>query len=100
VIELKEFQVKGDNIRFFYKNRFLVLPLSEVTFVNDVPHVHDENIESAYDCTPALPERVLGAAWRAGIVFANEVTPDWAVGIARSCKTVSGSEIIKAFLDA
>jgi hypothetical protein len=100
MIELKQFQIKGDNIRFFYKGRFLVLPLSEATLVNGVPNVRSEDIESAYDCTPALPERVLGAAWKAGIVFANEVTPDWAMGIARSSKIVSGSEIIKAFTNA
>jgi len=100
MIVMPEHQVKGGNARFFYKGRFLVLPLSEVTFVDGVPHVHEESIESAYDCTPNLPERILGAAWRARIVFANEVTPEWAVDIARSSKQLSGTEIIKAFLDA
>lgn len=100
MIAMPEYEIKGHNIRFFWRGRFLVLPISEVTFVDGVPHVHAESIESAYDCTPELPGRILGAAWRAHIVFASEVTPGWAVGIARSSRLLSGTEIIKAFRDA
>lgn len=100
MIAMPEHQTKGANIRFFYQGRFLILPLSEVTFVDGVPYVHAESIESAYDCTPALPERILSAAWRAHMVFANEVEPEWAVGIARSSKLMSGTDIIKAFQNA
>lgn len=97
VLRVKRFKVRGKNVLLFTDGMFLLLPLQEVKVSEDGVDVDLEVLEEALDVTPDLPDRILHAAWRANIIFGNEVTAEWAVGIARSARNISATEILHAY---
>ena len=97
VLRVKKFKVRGENVLLFTDGMFLLLPVREVEVLEDGIEVEPKVLEEALDVTPDLPDRILHAAWKAGIIFSNEITAEWAVGIARSAKTISASEILHAY---
>lgn len=90
---------RGDNVLLYTDGRFLLLPASEVS--GDCMAV---DLESAFDVTPtfnvpdALRKRILDKAWRDNVIFENQCSPEWALGIARSTKgQISATDILRAY---
>lgn len=98
-LDPRQYRLGSRNIVLFINNAFLILPRSEVHIAEDgMLGVDQESLKSALDVTPDLPPRVIGSAWKHGIVFQTEVKTDWAAGVARSC-ALSASEIVGKFME-
>lgn len=95
----KQYRLGKPNLVLHHSNRFLILPLSEVSIdEEEIIAVSKEALSSAFDVTPNLPPRVLGSAWKHHIIFKTEVDPRWAVDVARSCD-LSANEILHKFME-
>ena len=105
---VEKWRQRGDNVLLFYRHRFLLLPTSEVlfgTYRDDPVQVSDKVLLAAFDVTPnlksadeTLVKRFLEKAWRDQVWFANQLSVEWAHGIAQSTKgrlTVTG--ILQAY---
>lgn len=95
-------KTRGDNVLLYHEWRFLLLPISEVVFDGD--ECVRADLESAFDVTPnldapdALRKRILDKAWRDGVIFANQCSPEWALSIAQASRgKVSATALLRAF---
>lgn len=96
LIPPSQFRINGQNIALFVDSRFLLLPVSEVELVaGGSVKVSKENLDAALDVTPDLPPRVVGLAWKHGVLF-GPIDPVWAKDVAAAAK-MSATSVIRAF---